>query len=130
MSPRFLAAWFAGGVGTIQHFGRHWPWIRSVMALEGLTIAVGERSERRGSVALVLLVAVVLVAAATGLIIGGRGQAGSYVMSLLAILGVLGVFSILALAAGILRVTGRDSRHAMMSNVLEHAQDGITVIDR
>jgi two-component system cell cycle sensor histidine kinase/response regulator CckA len=100
------------------------------MALEGLTAAVGERGERRGSVALVLLVAAVLVAAATGLIIVGRGQAGSYVMTLLAILGVLGVFSILGLAAGIFRVTGRDSHHAMMANVLEHAQDGIAVIDR
>ena len=39
----------------------------------------------------------------------GRGQAGSYVIILLALLGVVGVFSLFALAAGLLRISGRDA---------------------
>ena len=88
---------------------------------------MGERNERRGSIALVLLVAAALVAAAAGLMIVERGQ--TYVVALLAILGVIGVFSLFALAAGVLRISGRDSGHSIADNVLEHANDGIAVTD-
>ena len=74
-----------------------------------LSIPIGDRSERRGSITLVLLVAAGLIAAAAGLMFVGRGQAGSYVIVLLALLAVIGVFSLLALAAGVLRISGRDS---------------------
>jgi two-component system cell cycle sensor histidine kinase/response regulator CckA len=97
------------------------------MAIEGLSAVIGERNERRGSIALVLLVAAVLIAA-VGLMIVERGQ--TYVVALLAVLGVIGVFSLFALAAGVFRVSGRDSGHRIAGDVLEHAQDGIAVIDR
>ena len=59
------------------------------MAMPGLSIATGERSERRGSIALVLLVAAALIAAAAGLMVVGRNQAGAYVIILLTLLGVV-----------------------------------------
>ena len=68
------------------------------MAMHGLSTTMGERNERRGSIALVLLVAAGLVVAAAGLMLVGRNQAGSYVMFLLAVL--------LALAWA--RFTGKD----------------------
>jgi two-component system, cell cycle sensor histidine kinase and response regulator CckA len=85
--------------------------------------------ERRGSIGLVLLVAVVLVAAAIGLMFVGRNQAEPYVLALLAILGMIGVFSLFATAAGILRVAGRDSGSPTLKAVVDGAGDGIVVTD-
>jgi two-component system cell cycle sensor histidine kinase/response regulator CckA len=85
--------------------------------------------ERRGSIGLVLLVAVVLVAAAVGLMFVGRNQAEPYVLALLAILGMIGVFSLFATAAGILRVAGRDGGSPTLKAVVDGAGDGIVVTD-
>ncbi len=85
--------------------------------------------ERRGSIGLVLLVAVVLVAAAVGLMFVGRHQAEPYVLALLAILGMIGVFSLFAAAAGILRVARRDSGSPILKAVVDGAGDGIVVTD-
>jgi two-component system, cell cycle sensor histidine kinase and response regulator CckA len=97
--------------------------------MQGLSITMGERHERRGSIVLVLLVAAGLVAAAAGLMLVGRKEAGFYVMSLLAALGVVGVFSLFALAAGVLRVSARGTTSSLLENVLENAHDGIVVTD-
>ena len=102
---------------------------RSVMAMQGLSTTMGERSERRGSIALVLLVAAGLIAAAAGLMLVGRNQAGSYVIFLLAILGMIGVFSLFALAAGVLRISAREPSDSVLEHVLECAQEGIVVTD-
>jgi signal transduction histidine kinase len=107
------------------------------MAIHDVSATVGERNERRGSVALVLLVAAGLIAAAAGLVIAGRGQmggTGTYVIVLLALLGVVGVFSLLALATGLLLVSGRDAGplgHSppLLEDVVENAHDGIVVAD-
>src|ERR1700704_5525336 len=80
--------------------------------------------ERRGSIGLVLLVAVVLVAAAVGLMFVGRNQAEPYVLALLAILGMIGVFSLFAAAAGILRGARRDNGNPMLRAVADGAVDG------
>ena len=55
------------------------------MAMQGLSTTMGERNERRGSIALVLLVAVGLIVAAAGLMLVGeaavvwlRLQSGRY----------------------------------------------------
>ena len=98
------------------------------MAMQGLSVAPGERSERRGSIALVLLVAAGLIAAA-GLMVVGRNQADSYVIILLTLLSVVGVFSLFALAAGLLRVSGRDAGRSLLEDVLENAPDGVVVTD-
>ena len=49
------------------------------------------RSQRGGSIGLVLLIAVVLVGAAVGLLQVGRGNTSLYILILLAILGITGV---------------------------------------
>jgi len=99
------------------------------MAIQDLGTTMGERNERRGSIALVLLVAAGLIVAAAGLMLVGHNQAGSYVMFLLAVLGMIGVFSLFALAAGVLRVSGREASTSMLQYVVEHAQEGIAVAD-
>ncbi len=99
------------------------------MAIQGLSGTVAERGERRGSIALVLLVAIALIAAAAGLMVVGRNNAGYYVMIMLAVLGVIGVFSLFALAAGVLRVSGRPLSNPLLENVLENAYDGIVATD-
>ncbi|MBO0752629.1 MAG: PAS domain S-box protein, partial [Bradyrhizobiaceae bacterium] len=95
------------------------------MAMQSLGTTMGERSDRRGSITLVLLVAVGLILAAAGLMLVG----GSYVMFLLALLGTIGVFSLFALAAGVLRLSGRETSDPMLEHVFEHAQEGIVVTD-
>ena len=99
------------------------------MAMQGLSPTMGERNERRGSIALVLLVAAGLIAAAAGLMLVGRNQAGSYVMFLLAVLGMIGVFSLFALAAGVLRISGREASGGVLEQVFEHAHEGTVVTD-
>jgi two-component system, cell cycle sensor histidine kinase and response regulator CckA len=99
------------------------------MATPGLSTTMIPRGERRGSIALVLLVAVLLVVAAAGLMMVGRNQAGPYVMIFLALLAVIGVFAVFALAAGVLRVSARDSGNPMLKSVIDNAHDGIVVTD-
>ena len=86
-----------------------------------------DRTGRRGSVLLVLLVAAALIAAATGLTLVGQGRAETYVMVLLAVLATIGVFALLAGATGILRVGGDDTGHAMLKAVVDGAGDGIVI---
>jgi two-component system, cell cycle sensor histidine kinase and response regulator CckA len=88
------------------------------------------RAERGGgSIALVLLVALVLVAAAGGLLFMDRAQSEPYVLALLAALSMVGVFLLLALAAGILRVAGREAASPLLKAVVDGAGEGILVTD-
>jgi two-component system cell cycle sensor histidine kinase/response regulator CckA len=86
-------------------------------------------AERRGSIGMVLLVAVLLIAAAVGLMFVGREQAEPYVLALLAFLGMIGVFSLFATAAGILQVAGKDRGNPVLRGVADGAVDGIVVTD-
>ena len=85
--------------------------------------------ERRGSIQLVLLVAIGLIGAASALMFLGRSQAEPYVLALLAVLGMVGVFSLFAAAAGILRVAGRSEGNPAFKRVLDDAVEGIAVTD-
>ncbi len=85
--------------------------------------------ERRGSIQLVLLVAIGLIGAAAALMFLGRSQAEHYVFALLAVLGMIGVFSLFAAAAGILRVAGKREGNPAIRHVLDDALDGIAVTD-
>ena len=79
---------------------------------EGYRAPAVDRSQsaaRGGSIGMVMLVAIALVGAALGLLLVGRGNAGAYILALLAFLAMVGVFSLFALATGILRVPGRDA---------------------
>src|SRR5882757_10165824 len=85
---------------------------------------------RGGSIGMVLLVAIALVGAAVGLLLVGRGNAGPYILALLAFLAMAGVFSLFALATGILRVAGKDTDASpMLKMVVDEAVDGLLVTD-
>ena len=84
------------------------------------------RSQRGGSIGLVLLIAVVLVGAAVGLLQVGRGNAALYILILLALLGTIGVFSLFALAAGILRFAGQENNDSEIRGLVDGAFDGIS----
>jgi two-component system, cell cycle sensor histidine kinase and response regulator CckA len=84
---------------------------------------------RTGSVILVLLVAVILVAAATGFVVLGRSNAEPYILGFLAVLATIGVFSLFALAAGILRLPVGEGTNPLLKTVIDEAFDGFVVTD-
>src|SRR5215469_7168995 len=88
-----------------------------------------DRAERGGSIGMVLVVALALVAAAIGLLLIGRNNAQPYILALLSALAVVGVFTLFAGAAGILRLPGREAAHSVALGVVEGAGDGIVVTD-
>jgi two-component system cell cycle sensor histidine kinase/response regulator CckA len=88
-----------------------------------------QNAPRSGSVGLVLLVALALVAAAAGLIYVGPPFAGTYILSLLALLGTVGVFALFAMAAGILQPASRSQANPLLKAVVDNAFDGIVVTD-
>src|SRR5512143_2949900 len=95
---------------------------------EGYRTPAVDRSQsvaRGGSIGMVLLVALALVGAAVGLLLVGRGNAGAYILALLAFLAMVGVFSLFALATGILRVPGRDAGSPVLKAVVDEAADGL-----
>src|SRR6476659_4011755 len=87
-----------------------------------------DRTSRRGSIVLVLLVALILIAAAAGLVVIGRERAGPYILVLLSVLGMIGVVSLFAVASGILRVAADDT-NPVLKPVVDVATDGIVVTD-
>jgi two-component system cell cycle sensor histidine kinase/response regulator CckA len=85
---------------------------------------------RGGSIGMVLLVAIALVGAAVGLLLVGRGNAGPYILALLAFLAMAGVFSLFAIATGILRIAGKDTAgNPMLKAVADEAIDGLLITD-
>jgi two-component system cell cycle sensor histidine kinase/response regulator CckA len=89
-----------------------------------------ERSRRGGSIGMVLLVAVALVGTALAFLFLGRGRAEPYILGLLAILAVIGVFALFAIAAGILRMPGREEVDPLIKAVTDTAYDGLVVTDQ
>jgi two-component system cell cycle sensor histidine kinase/response regulator CckA len=88
-----------------------------------------DRTQRRGSTGMVLLVALVLVGAVVALLFIGRGHAQLYIVALLATLAMVGVFSLFALAAGILRMPGKEEVDPLIKAITDTAQDGLLVTD-
>src|ERR1700738_468117 len=88
------------------------------------------RSGRHGgSIGLVLFVAVVLTGAGAGLILVGRANAEPYLLALRALLAMAGVFLLLALAAGILRMSGTEATSPIIKSIVDRAPDGLLVTD-
>jgi two-component system cell cycle sensor histidine kinase/response regulator CckA len=83
-----------------------------------------------GSIGLVLVIAVVLVGAGVALMLIGRTRAEPYILALLAVLAMIGVFLLFALAAGILRASGRDVASPLLKSLVDGASDAILVTDR
>ena len=90
----------------------------------------GRHVLRGGSVGLVLLVALALVAAAAGLIYVGHDYAETFIVTLLAVLGAVGVFALFALAAGLMRFSARNQGNPVLEAVIDNAADGIIVTDQ
>ena len=88
-----------------------------------------QSAPRGGSIATVLLVAAVLIAAAGGLIYVNRDYVEAYVLILLAVLGTIGVFALFAAAAGIVKFAARDQGNPLLKAVVDSAFDGILVTD-
>src|SRR5271163_3608017 len=86
-------------------------------------------AKRTGSVILVLLVAAMLVAAATAFVVLGRGNAEPYILGFLAVLATVGVFSLFALAAGILRLPTAEPVNPLIRSLVDDAFDGVLVTD-
>jgi two-component system cell cycle sensor histidine kinase/response regulator CckA len=86
-------------------------------------------SPHGGSIGLVLLIALLMVAGAAGLLFVERTNAGPYVLGLLAVLAMIGVFLLFALAAGILRLSGREAASPLLKSVVDGAGDGILITD-
>src|ERR1700722_6844997 len=86
-------------------------------------------TERGGSVMLVLLVAGMLVAAATAIVVLGRSNAEPYILAFLAVLATVGVFSLFALACGILRLSATAAVSPLIKSVVDGAFDGVVVTD-
>jgi len=84
---------------------------------------------RTGSVVLVLLVAGMLVAAVTGIVVLGPGAAEPYILGFLAVLATVGVFSLFALASGILRLPAAEASSPLIKAVVDDAVDGLVVTD-
>ena len=84
---------------------------------------------RTGSVILILLVAAMLVAVATGFVVLGRANAEPYILGFLAVLATVGVFSLFALAAGILRLPTAEPVNPLIKSLVDDAFDGVVVTD-
>ena len=89
-----------------------------------------QSAPRSGSVGMVLLVAVALVAAAVGSMYVPREYAQAYILGMLATFGTIGVFALFALAAGIMRMSGNDGDHPLLKTVVDNGFDGVLVTDQ
>ncbi len=89
-----------------------------------------QSAPRSGSVGMVLLVAVLLVAAAAGLVYVGHDRAETYILALLAVLGTVGVFALFAMASGIVRFAGRDQGNPLLKAMVDYAFEGLVVTDQ
>ena len=82
-----------------------------------------------GSIGLVLLIALLLVGASGAFLLIGRADAEPFIVALLAVLAMVGVFLLFALAAGILRISGREAASPLLKAVVDRASEGILVTD-
>src|SRR3954471_12350640 len=92
--------------------------------------AVMDRTgDRAGSIGMVLGVALLLVGSVIAFLFIGRSNAQPYVLTLLSALAVIGVFSLFAVAAGVIRLGGRESHETFINALAGGASDGIVVTD-
>jgi two-component system cell cycle sensor histidine kinase/response regulator CckA len=89
-----------------------------------------DRSDRGGSVGMVLAVALILVGSVVAFLFVGRANAQPYVLALLSALAVIGVFALFAGAAGIMRLSTKDTGDAFFGALANGAVDGVVVTDQ
>jgi two-component system cell cycle sensor histidine kinase/response regulator CckA len=88
-----------------------------------------DRTERDGSVALVILLALALAVAAVGLAMVSREMAEPFVLAILAGLAVIGVFCLFAGAVGILHFGGRHARNDVTKAFVDNLPQGALIAD-
>jgi two-component system cell cycle sensor histidine kinase/response regulator CckA len=89
-----------------------------------------QSAPRSGSVGLVLLVALALIAAAVALIYIEPRYGGTYILALLALLGTIGVAALFGLASGILHLASRSQGNPLLKAVVDWSPYGIVVTDQ
>ncbi|HEX5211735.1 MAG TPA: response regulator [Pseudolabrys sp.] len=89
-----------------------------------------QSAPRSGSVGLVLLVALALIAAAVALIYIEPRHGGTYILTLLALLGTIGVAALFGLASGILQLSSRGQGNPLLKAVVDWSTYGILVTDQ
>jgi two-component system cell cycle sensor histidine kinase/response regulator CckA len=89
--------------------------------------AAGATAERGGSIAMVLLVALALVAALSAIMAFGGSNAEQYTIAFLAVLASVGVFSLFAFACGILRLRAADRGNPLIKAVVDGAPEAVVV---
>src|SRR5580693_8291452 len=99
------------------------------LAVARLAVDRTRSGRHGGSVGLVLFAAVALTGAGAGLILVGRANAEPYLLALLALMAMAGVFLLLALAAGILRMSGTEAGSPVIKSIVDRAPDGLLVTD-
>jgi two-component system cell cycle sensor histidine kinase/response regulator CckA len=88
-----------------------------------------DRSQRSGSVFLVVAMAALFAGAVATLILFGRASVEPYVMGLMAVLAVIGVFFLFAFATGLVRFSGRRADTSVAQAIVDGASDGTVVTD-
>jgi two-component system cell cycle sensor histidine kinase/response regulator CckA len=88
-----------------------------------------DRTERDGSVGLVILLALALALAAVGLAMVSREMAEPFVLAILAGLAVVGVFCLFAGAVGILHFGGRHARNDVTKAFVDNLPEGALIAD-
>jgi len=89
-----------------------------------------QSAPRSGSIGLVLLVALALIAAAVALIYIEPRYGGTYILTLLAVLGTIGVAALFGFASGIMQWTGRSQGNPLLKAVVDGSSYGIVVTDQ
>ncbi len=88
-----------------------------------------DRTERDGSVGLVVLLALALAIAAVGLALVSREMAEPFVLAILAGLAVIGVFCLFASAVGILHFGPRHARNDVTKAFVDNLPQGALIAD-
>ncbi len=97
----------------------------------GARVAVDHTAatNRSGSIALVLVVAVLLIGAAAGIVLVGGSNAEPYILAFLAVLATVGVFSLFAFACGLVRISTPQTGQSLLKAAVDNATDAILVTD-
>ena len=88
-----------------------------------------DRSDRPGSIGLLLLVAGVIVGAAIALGFLANEWAQPLILALLALLSIIGVFCLFALSIGLIQFAGKAGRHDLTRAIVDEADDGVIVTE-
>src|SRR3974390_3775245 len=95
--------------------------------LQRLAFDKSQSVPRGGSLGLVLLAALALIAAAAGSIYVQPPHAGTYILALLALFGTIGIGAVFAVASGIMQWSNRGQGTPVLKAVVDNAVEGLVV---